>query len=68
MSRFLRVVLGVVLGYAGGGALGVALVSALSSNSHDKALETVMTAAFVTGPAGALVGLIAALALTRPKA
>ena len=55
-------------GYAGGAALGALLVQLLSSNVHDKAMETVMTAAFVTGPAGAAAGAVAAWMWTRRRA
>ncbi len=62
MSKTARALLGLVLGYPTGAAIGGALVSALSGNPHDRGLEMVMTAAFVTGPAGALAGCI----LARP--
>ena len=60
MRPFLAVLAGLVGGYLLGAALGGLLIDALSSNTHDKALETVMTAAFVTGPVGALLGALAA--------
>ena len=41
------------------------MVALLSSNTHDKSVEIVMTAAFVTGPLGALVGLLAGLLRSR---
>ncbi len=37
----------------------------VSANSHDKAIEMVMTAAFVTGPLGAIIGLVVALVRAR---
>jgi hypothetical protein len=41
---------------------------ALSSNNHfDGSVEASMTAAFVFGPAGALIGLIAGAILGKPK-
>lgn len=46
-----------IAGYVAGGVVGSLLVHALSGNTHDRALEAVMTGAFVVGP---LVALIAA--------
>lgn len=66
MSRFLRALLGLVLGYVIGAAIGAALISAFSGNTHDKSIEVVMTAAFVTGPIGAILGCIFG-ALRRPR-
>ena len=65
MSKFLRALLGLVLGYVAGAALGYLAITLLSGNTHDKSLEAVMTAAFVAGPLGAVVGLVAALMRAR---
>lgn len=59
MWRAIKVLGAGVAGYLAGAALGALLVQVLSSNTHDKALETAMTAAFVTGPAGAIAGMVA---------
>lgn len=67
MARILRVVLGAVAGYAVGAALGAMLITLLSGNTHDKSLETAMTAAFVTGPLGAVIGLLAAVLRSRRR-
>jgi F0F1-type ATP synthase membrane subunit c/vacuolar-type H+-ATPase subunit K len=57
--RTLLIALGVGLGgYVVGVATGIALVSLLSPNQHDRSLEAVMTGFFVTGP---LVAILAAL-------
>lgn len=48
-------------GYAAGAFIGAVLVEIFSGNRHDKSLEAVMTAAFVTGPLGAFIGLLAAI-------
>ena len=64
MSKFLRAVLGSVAGYAVGAAAGALLITLFSGNMHDKALKMTMTAAFVTGPSGAIVGLVAGLVRT----
>lgn len=52
---------GLVAGYAIGVAAGAGLVTALSGNLHDQSVEVAMTAAFVTGPAGAIATAIASL-------
>ncbi len=65
MRRLMIALLGLLAGYAVGVAVGLALVSMVSSNSHDRSLEMVMTAAFVTGPLGAIIGLVVALVRSR---
>ncbi len=65
MRRLMIALLGLLAGYAVGVAVGFALVSMVSSNSHDKSLEMVMTAAFVTGPLGAIIGIVVALVRAR---
>jgi hypothetical protein len=52
--------------YVAGGLAGVLLTSLLSSNTHDKSVEAVMTGAFYTGPLAAVLGFVLAAALTRP--
>lgn len=68
MSGLIRVILGAVAGYAVGVAVGAVLISIVSGNTHDKSLEIAMTAAFVTGPIGSVLGLIAAILRTRRSA
>lgn len=68
MRTFFYCLIGVIAGYvlgAGVGALGVELFSA---NTHDKSVEMAMTAAFVTGPIGVVVGLIAGWVRARRSA
>lgn len=65
MSKFLRAVLGSIAGYMAGALAGAALISLMSSNTHDKSLEVAMTSAFVTGPIGALIGCIWGLFVSR---
>lgn len=65
MSRVIRGLTGLVLGYAAAAVLGYFAVMLLSSNTHDKSLEAAMTAAFVAGPLGAVVGLVAGLLRRR---
>lgn len=66
MPKLVRAVSWLIAGYVVGAATGALLVALLSANTHDKSLETVMTAAFVTGPLGALVGVVTAL-MRRPR-
>jgi len=56
-------VLGYVLGAVGGGFL----ISALSSNTHDRSVEAAMTGAFVTGPLIAVVGFIVGFVRSKRK-
>lgn len=67
MRRVLAVLGGVLAGYAGGAGLGALLVQLFSGNVHDKSVEMAMTAAFVTGPAGAAAGAVAAWLWTRNR-
>lgn len=60
MRRIFAILAGLVAGYMLGGIAGAFLLEAWSSNTHDKAVEAVMTAAFVTGPIGAILAAIAA--------
>ena len=67
MRRLGLGLLGFVLGYGGGIAAGFALVTLASSNTHDRSVEAAMTAFFVTGPIGALLGLGLAVALLKTR-
>ena len=68
MRRALAAVGGLFAGYLLGAGIGALLVDALSSNTHDKSVESVMTAAFVTGPLGAVLGIAVALWMSRRHA
>jgi hypothetical protein len=65
-----RLVIGLLCG-AGGYLLaafaGYWLITWLSSNAHDRSVEAAMTAAFVCGPIGALIGFFAGVVLGRPR-
>lgn len=61
MSKMLSALAGLVLGYIAGAGLGYMAITLLSANTHDKGVEAVMTAAFVAGPLGAVIGLVLAL-------
>ena len=54
-------------GYGLGAVLGGLLVATVSSNHFDRQMEIVMTAAFVTGPIGALIGFIGGFSSSRPR-
>lgn len=64
MPKLVKVMAGLIGGYALGAAAGYIFLALVSSNTHDKSLEMVMTSAFVTGPIGAVLGLL--VALLRP--
>lgn len=69
MRILLTGVIGVIAGYVLGALIGAGLVAGLSGNVHDKQQEIAMTAAFFTGPLGALVGLVWSLvAIWRRRA
>jgi len=59
---FLYGVLGYALGAVGGGLL----VSLLSSNTHDRSLEAVMTGAFVIGPFVSIVAFVVGFVRAKP--
>lgn len=61
MKTFGISVLGGIAGYAVGVFGGMGLVGMLSSNTHDRAMEVVMTGFFVTGPLVAMIGFFGAL-------
>lgn len=64
--RALIVVAATIAGYLAGAFGGGWLISVLSPNTHDRAMEAAMTGAFVLGPIGAAIALVAALVVTRP--
>jgi hypothetical protein len=51
--------------YAAGAIIGMVLVTALSTNTHDKDLEVVMTGFFFTGPIVGVIGSVLALVWPR---
>ena len=61
MRRFLIALLGVPVGYVVFAFAGYWAIQLLSTNAFDRSLEASMTAAFVIGPAGAIVGFAAGL-------
>ena len=65
MKRFGRALLWGLAAYGAGVVLGLVLVAALSTNTHDKSQEVVMTAFFFVGPIAGVLGLVLALVWPR---
>ena len=65
MRRVLFALVGLAAGYLVGAFGGGFMIGALSSNAHDGSVEAAMTGAFVTGPLGAIAGLVLALRVSR---
>jgi cation transporter-like permease len=63
--RILIIIAATIAGYLAGAFGGGWLVSVASSNTHDRSMEAAMTGAFVLGPLGAVIALIAAIVMTR---
>jgi hypothetical protein len=63
MRRFLMAMLGVPVGYLVFAFAGYWAIQLLSNNTFDRSLEASMTAAFVIGPGGAIIGFIVGLVL-----
>lgn len=67
MRRFLAALLGLLIGYPVFAFAGYWVIALFSNNHFDGSVEARMTAAFVFGLAGALIGLIAGAILGKPK-
>jgi hypothetical protein len=67
MRRFLAALLGMIAGYPLFAFVGYWLNALLSGNQFDGSVEAAMTAAFVFGPAGAVIGFIAGAILGKPR-
>jgi hypothetical protein len=63
MRRCLMALLGVPVGYLVFAFAGYWAIELLSNNAFDRSLEASMTAMFVIGPGGAIIGFIAGLVL-----
>jgi hypothetical protein len=59
VRRFLAALLGLFVGYPLFAFAGYWAIGLFSSNHFDGSVEASMTAAFVFGPAGAIIGLVA---------
>ena len=67
MRRFLAALLGVPLGYLVFAFAGYWAIELFSANAFDRSLEASMTAVFVIGRGGAIIGFIAGLVLGGPR-
>jgi hypothetical protein len=67
MRRFFIALLGMLIGYPVFAVAGYGAIGLFSGNHFDSSVEASMTAAFVFGPAGAIVGTIAGAILGRSK-
>lgn len=67
MRTFLITLIGLVVGYVLGALLWNYAVMNFSSNTHDRILEGQMTAAFIGGPIGAIIGVIGGWLVARRR-
>jgi hypothetical protein len=67
MRRFLAALLGMLIGYPVFAFVGCGAIGLFSGNHFDLSVEASMTAAFVIGPVGAIIGLIAGIIFGKKK-
>ena len=67
MRRFLAALLGLLIGYPVFAFIGYWAITLFSNNHFDGSVEASMTAAFVFGPAGALMGVVTGAILGKPR-
>jgi hypothetical protein len=67
MRRFFAALLGMLIGYPVFAFVGYGAIGLFSGNHFDGSVEASMTAAFVFGPAGAIIGLIAGIIVGKKK-
>ena len=67
MRRFLAALLGLLIGYPLFAVLGYFAISLFSGNHFDGSVEASMTAAFVFGPAGAIVGIVVGIVASKKR-
>jgi hypothetical protein len=67
MRRFLIGLLGMILGFPVAAFGGYWAIELFSDNHFDRNVEASMTALFVMGPAGAVIGFLAGLILGKPR-
>ena len=67
MRRLLAALLGMIIGYPVFAVAGYWAIDLLSDNHFDRSVEASMTAAFVIGPAGAILGLVAGTILGKAR-
>lgn len=56
MPRAFQIILYILLGYLFAAGLAYFLISQYSGNKHDRAMEAIMSAIFIAGPIGAVIG------------
>jgi hypothetical protein len=67
MRRIVFALLGLLVGYPVFAFAGYWAIALFSGNMHDRSVEASMTAVFVIGPVGAIIGVIAGLVLAGLK-
>jgi uncharacterized membrane protein YjjB (DUF3815 family) len=67
MRRLLAALLGMTVGYPLFAFVGYGLVELFSGNHFDGSVEASMTAAFVIGPMGAIIGLVTGAILGKGR-
>jgi hypothetical protein len=67
MRRFLAALLGMLIGYPLFAVLGYFAIGLFSGNHFDGSVEASMTAAFVIGPMGAIIGLVTGAILGKGR-
>jgi hypothetical protein len=67
MRRLLAALLGMMVGYPLFAFAGYGAVELFSGNHFDRSVEASMTAAFVIGPIGAIIGLVTGTILSKRK-
>jgi hypothetical protein len=67
MRRFLAALLGMIVGYPLFAFAGYWAIALLSGNQFDGSVEAAMTAAFVFGPAGAIIGFVTGAILGKAR-
>jgi uncharacterized membrane protein len=67
MKRFAIILCAVIVGFVVFAFCGYWMIFLLSSNTHDRTMESTMTGIFVIGPLGAVIGALAGTWFSKPK-
>jgi membrane-bound acyltransferase YfiQ involved in biofilm formation len=67
MKRFVIILFAAIAGFVVFAFCGYWMITFLSSNTHDRAVESAMTSIFVLGPLGAVLGVLAGTWFSKPK-
>jgi len=65
MKRFAVILFAAIAGFVVFAFCGYWMISFMSSNTHDPAIESAMTSIFVIGPLGAILGALAGAWLSK---